>query len=65
MVREILNGCMELDGYGGTIGILPSMIPKRIPYKVEIRPLAVPYYRELCLATKRNSRPAPRHAEVY
>jgi DNA-binding transcriptional LysR family regulator len=50
---------MAMAEKGLGIGILPSMILKRIPYKVEIRPLAVPYYRELCLATKRNSRPAP------
>ena len=50
---------MAMAEKGLGIGVLPSMILKRIPYKVEIRPLAVPYYRELCLATKRNSRPAP------
>lgn len=50
---------MAMAEKGLGIGILPSMILKRISYKVEIRPLAVPYYREICLATKRNSRPAP------
>ena len=34
------------------VGILPDMILRRIPYRIEIRPLANPYYRPIGLAAK-------------
>ena len=44
---------------GMGVGILPDLILQRIPYRVEIRPLAEPYYREICLAWKRGRPLAP------
>lgn len=41
------------------IGILPSMILKRIPYKIEIRPLETPYYRKIGIAVKDKVRLTP------
>ena len=41
------------------IGILPQMILQRIPYKVAIRPLTTPYYREIGLAMKSRARLSP------
>lgn len=41
------------------IGILPQMILQRIPYKVEVRPLSTPYYREIGLAMKDRTRLSP------
>lgn len=41
------------------IGILPSMILKRIPYEIEIRPLETPYYREIGIAVKDKGRLTP------
>ena len=41
------------------IGILPSMILKRLPYKIEIRPLETPYYREIGIAVKDKARLTP------
>ena len=43
---------MAMAEKGLGIGILPGMILKRIPYKLEIRPLAVPYYRNIGIAVK-------------
>lgn len=37
------------------IGILPRLILKRIPYKVEIRSLSEPFYREIGLALRRKN----------
>ena len=34
------------------ISILPAMILQRVPYRLEIRPLAQPFYREIGLAMK-------------
>ena len=34
------------------VGILPDMILRRIPYRLEIRPLKEPYYRSIGLAMK-------------
>ncbi len=41
------------------IDILPQMILQRIPYEVEVRPLATPYYREIGLAMKDRKRLSP------
>ena len=41
------------------IGILPDMILQRIPYRLEIRPLAQPYYREIVLAMRDRQRLTP------
>ena len=41
------------------IGILPDMILRRIPYKLEIRSLEEPYYREIGLAMKNKKRLTP------
>ena len=41
------------------VGILPSMILRRNPYAVEIRPLAVPFYRPIGIAVKDRERLGP------
>ena len=38
------------------VGILPEMILRRVPYRVEIRSLDMPYYRKIGLAMKRRER---------
>lgn len=43
---------MAMVEKGLGIGILPDMILRRIPYKIEIRPLREPYYRSIGLAAK-------------
>lgn len=48
---------MVEKGFG--IGILPDMILKRIPYQLEVRPLAKPYYRKICLAVKNKEQLTP------
>ena len=48
---------MVENGLG--IGILPDMILQRIPYRLEIRPLAQPYYREIVLAMRDRQRLTP------
>ena len=50
---------MAMAEKGLGIGILPSMILQRIPYKVEIRALDRPYYREIGLAMKNKNRLTP------
>ena len=37
---------------GMGISILPDLILKRVPYKIELRPLEEPYYRSIGLAMK-------------
>lgn len=41
------------------IGILPDLILRRVPYQVEIRPLAEPYYRTIGLAMKNRAHLTP------
>ena len=41
------------------ISILPDLILKRVPYKIEIRPLEEPYYRSIGLAMKNNKNLTP------
>ena len=36
---------MAMAERGLGVGILPDLILRRIPYRIEIRPLANPYYR--------------------
>lgn len=50
---------MAMAEKGLGIGILPDMILQRIPYKLEIRSLKVPYYREIGLAMKNRNRLTP------
>ena len=50
---------MAMAEKGLGIGILPDMILRRIPYKLEIRSLEVPYYREIGLAMKNRNRLTP------
>ena len=50
---------MAMVEKGLGIGILPSMILRRIPWKLEVRPLETPYFREICLAMKACSRLTP------
>ena len=44
---------------GMGISILPDLILKRVPYKIEIRPLEEPYYRSIGLAMKNNKNLTP------
>lgn len=50
---------MAMAEKGLGIGILPDMILKRIPYRLEIRSLKEPYYREIGLAMKNRNRLTP------
>ena len=50
---------MAMVEKGLGVGILPSMILKRIPYRVEIRPLTEPFYRRIGLAVKQEGRLPP------
>lgn len=43
---------MAMVEKGMGISILPDLILKRVPYKIEIRPLEEPYYRSIGLAMK-------------
>ena len=43
---------MAMVERGMGVGILPDMILRRIPYRLEIRPLKEPYYRSIGLAMK-------------
>ena len=67
-VTELLNAChvtpdirfttwedfaiMAMPEKGLGIGILPDLILRRVPYRIEIRSLAEPYYRSVGLAMK-------------
>lgn len=67
-VTELLNAChvtpdirfttwedfaiMAMAEKGLDIGILPDLILRRVPYRIEIRSLAEPYYRSVGLAMK-------------
>ena len=50
---------MAMAEKGLGIGILPDIILRRIPYKLEIRSLEVPYYKEIELAMKNRNRLTP------
>ena len=43
---------MAMVERGMGVGILPDMILRRIPYRLEIHPLKEPYYRSIGLAMK-------------
>ena len=74
-VTELLNAChvtpdirfttwedfaiMAMAERGLGVGILPDLILRRIPYRIEIRPLANPYYRPIGLAAKTPSHLTP------
>lgn len=50
---------MAMAEKGLGIGILPDLILRRIPYHIEIRPLAEPYYRTVGLAMKNREHLTP------
>ena len=50
---------MAMAEKGMGVGILPSLILRRVPYKIEVRSLAVPYYRPIGLAMKNKARLTP------
>lgn len=50
---------MAMVEKGLGVGILPSLILQRIPYQLEIRPLAEPYYRDIGIAVKDKKRMSP------
>ena len=50
---------MAMVEKGLGIGILPELILKKIPYEIEIRRLAEPYYREIGIAVKDRTRMSP------
>lgn len=50
---------MAMVEKGLGIGILPQMILQRIPYRIQIRPLADPFYREIGIAVKNRDRMSP------
>ena len=50
---------MAMVEKGLGIGILPDLILRRIPYQIEIRPLAEPYYRTIGLAMKNREHLTP------
>lgn len=50
---------MAMAEKGLGMGILPSMILKRIPYNLEIRPLKERYFRDIGIAVKNVERLSP------
>ena len=50
---------MSMAEKGLGIGILPGLILQRIPYRIAIRPLKEPYYREIGLVMKDKKHLAP------
>lgn len=50
---------MAMAERGLGVGILPDLILRRIPYRIEIRPLATPYYRPIGLAVNPPSHLTP------
>lgn len=50
---------MAMVEKGMEISILPDLILRRIPYKIEIRPLEEPYYRSIGLAMKNRKNLTP------
>ena len=50
---------MAMVKRGMGVGILPDMILRRIPYRLEIRPLKEPYYRSIGLAMKHAAHMTP------
>ena len=50
---------MAMVEKGLGVSILPSMILRRIPYEIEVRPLERPYFRQLGLVMKDKSRLTP------
>ena len=50
---------MAMVEKGLGVSILPDMILRRIPYEIEIRPLESPYFRQIGLVMKEQSRLTP------
>ena len=50
---------MAMAERGLGVGTLPDLILRRIPYRIEIRPLANPYYRPIGLAVNPPSHLTP------
>ena len=56
---------MAMAERGLGVGILPDLILRRIPYRIEIHPLANPYYRPIGLAVNPPLPPDARSQEVH
>lgn len=54
---------MAMVEKGLGIGILPQMILQRMPYQIEIRPLEIPFYREIGIAVKKQKMRSPATAK--
>lgn len=50
---------MTMAEKGLGVGILPDMILRRIPYKIEVRSLREPYYRSIGIAMKSRAHMTP------
>jgi DNA-binding transcriptional LysR family regulator len=50
---------MAMVEKGLGLSILPSMILQRVPYRLEVRPLKKPFYREICLAVRNKTELSP------
>ena len=50
---------MAMVEKGLGLSILPELILRRIPYKIEVRPLQKPYYRPVGLAMKKEANLTP------
>ena len=50
---------MAMVEKGMGIGILPDLILKRVPYRIEVRSLTEPYYRSIGLAMKNREHLTP------
>lgn len=48
---------------GAELDILPQMILQRMPYQIEIRPLEIPFYREIGIAVKKQKMRSPATAK--
>lgn len=50
---------MAMAEKGLGVGILPDMILRRIPYKIEVRSLREPYYRSIGIVMKSRAHTPP------
>jgi DNA-binding transcriptional LysR family regulator len=56
---------MAMVEKGMEISMLPDLILRRVPYKIEIRPLEEPYYRSVGLAMKKQKKPDSSRSKIY
>lgn len=56
---------MAMAEKGLGLSILPGMILQRIPYRVEVRPLEIPFYREIGIAVKNRKMLSPATAKFF